>query len=317
MLSYSLGRILRIIPTLLLSVTVIFLAARVLPGDPAEALLGQMISQEAADALRGQLGLKEPLWAQYVRYMGRLLRGDLGKSLVLGGSILELLKQVMPFTAIIVFGGIFIGVATGIPLGILSAVHRNSWIDYLTRLVSLCGVSMPGFVIGIVFILVFSVWLRWLPMVGGGDPSDVGSLLSRALMPCLAGGLAMAAYVTRLARSTMLEVINEDFVRTARAKGLAEQIVVYKHALRNAFIPVLTLIGIYVVVVVGDSITIEIVFSRPGFGRLVQGAIAQRDYTMLQSIFMLYVAFSAVVNLTLDLVYGIIDPRIRLARGEM
>ncbi|MGH7263791.1 MAG: ABC transporter permease [Candidatus Rokuibacteriota bacterium] len=317
MLAYSLGRILRIIPTLLLSVTVIFFAARVLPGDPAEALLGQMISQEAAEALRGQLGLKKPLWEQYLGYMGQLFRGDLGNSLVLGGSILELLKQVMPFTAIIVLGGIFIGVATGIPLGILSAVHRNSWIDYLTRLFSLCGVSMPGFVIGIVFILVFSVWFRWLPMVGGGDPSDIGSLLSRALMPCLAGGLAMAAYVTRLARSTMLEVINEDYVRTARAKGLAEQMVVYKHALRNAFIPVLTLIGIYVVVVVGDSIAIEIVFSRPGFGRLVQGAIAQRDYTMLQSIFMLYVAFSAMVNLTLDLMYGVIDPRIRLTRGEI
>ena len=315
MLAYLVGRILRIIPTLLLSVTVIFFAARVLPGDPAEALLGQMISQQAADALRHQLGLTEPLWSQYLSYMGKLLRGDLGNSLVLGGSILELLTQVMPFTAVIVFGGIFIGVAIGIPLGILSAVHRNSWIDYLTRLVSLCGVSMPGFVIGIVFILVFSVWLRWLPMVGGGDLSDIGSLLSRALMPCLAGGLAMAAYVTRLARSTMLEVVNEDYIRTARAKGLADQMVIYKHALRNAFIPILTLIGIYIVVVVGDSITIEIVFSRPGFGRLVQGAISQRDYTMLQSIFMLYVAFSAVVNLTLDLVYGVIDPRIRLARG--
>jgi ABC-type dipeptide/oligopeptide/nickel transport system permease component len=248
--------------------------------------------------------------------MSRLVRGDLGNSLVLGGSILELLRQVMPFTAVIVFGGIFIGVAIGIPLGVLSAVHRNSWIDYLTRLGSLCGVSMPGFVIGILFILVFSVWLRWLPMVGGGDPSDLGSLLSRALMPCLAGGLAMAAYVTRLARSTMLEVINEDYVRTARAKGLVDQVVLYKHALRNAFIPILTLIGIYIVVVVGDSIAIEIVFSRPGFGRLVQGAIAQRDYTMLQSIFMLYVAFSAVVNLMLDLLYGIIDPRIRLATGD-
>ena len=317
MLSYSFERILRIVPTLLLSVTVIFFAARVLPGDPAEALLGQMISQEAAEALRGQLGLNEPLWTQYLRYMGKLARGDLGNSLVLGGSILELLRQVMPFTAVIVFGGIFIGVAIGIPLGILSAVHRNSWIDYMTRLASLCGVSMPGFVIGILFILVFSVWLRWLPMVGGGDPSDLGSLLSRALMPCLAGGLAMAAYVTRLARSTMLEVINEDYVRTAHAKGLADRVVMYKHALRNAFIPVLTLIGIYIVVVVGDSIAIEIVFSRPGFGRLVQGAIAQRDYTMLQSIFMLYVAFSAIVNLGLDLLYGIIDPRIRLAPADM
>jgi peptide/nickel transport system permease protein len=315
--SYYLGRILRIIPTLILSVTMIFFAARVLPGDPAEALLGQMISQQAADTLRHQLGLNDPLWAQYLSYMGRLLRGDLGASLVLGGSILDLLRQVMPFTAIIVVGGISIGVAFGIPLGILSAVHRNSWIDYLTRVVSLCGVSMPGFVIGIVFILLFSVWLRWLPMVGGGEPSDLGSLISHALLPCLAGGLAMAAYVTRLARSTMLEVINEDYVRTARAKGLAEQIVLYKHALRNAFIPILTLIGIYIVVVVGDSITIEIVFSRPGFGRLVQGAIAQRDYTMLQSIFMMYVAFSAVVNLTLDLVCGWSDPRSRVARSEM
>jgi ABC-type dipeptide/oligopeptide/nickel transport system permease component len=316
MLAYLMGRILRILPTLFLSVTVIFFAARVLPGDPAEALLGQMISQQAADALRHQLGLTEPLWSQYLSYMGKLLRGDLGNSLVLGGSIVELLRQVLPFTAVIVFGGIFIGVAIGIPLGILSAVHRNSWIDYLTRLISLCGVSMPGFVIGIVFILVFSVWLQWLPMVGGGDLSDIGSVVSRALMPCLAGGLAMAAYVTRLARSTMLEVVNEDYVRTARAKGLAEQMVIYKHALRNAFIPILTLIGIYIIVVVGDSITIEIVFSRPGFGRLVQGAISQRDYTMLQSIFMMYVAFSAVVNLTLDLVYGVIDPRISLARGE-
>src|SRR5262245_59348981 len=128
MLAYSVGRILRIIPTLLLSVTVIFFAARVLPGDPAEALLGQMISQEAAEALRGQLGLKEPLWRQYLRYMGKLFRGDLGNSLVLGASILDLLRQVMPFTAIIVFGGIFIGVAIGIPLGIVSAVHRNSWL---------------------------------------------------------------------------------------------------------------------------------------------------------------------------------------------
>ena len=176
---------------------------------------------------------------------------------------------------------------------------------------------MPGFVIGILFILVFSVWLRWLPMVGGGDPSDLGSLLSRALMPCLAGGLAMAAYVTRLARSTMLEVINEDYVRTAHAKGLARPSRHVQARVAKRVHPVLTLIGIYIVVVVGDSIAIEIVFSRPGFGRLVQGAIAQRDYTMLQSIFMIYVAFSAVVNLALDLRYGVIDPRIRLAPADM
>lgn len=316
MLQYLISRLFRIVPTLLVAVTLIFVAARVLPGDPAEALLGQQISQQAIETLRYQLGLHEPLWKQYLTYMGNLLRGDLGKSLVLGGPILELLGQVLPFTAIIVVGGISIGVALGIPLGILSAVYRNSWIDYVTRLASLSGVSMPGFVIGIILIGIFSVWLGWLPMVGGGDPSHLVSLARHALLPCFAGGLAMAAYVTRLARSTMLEVLREDFVRTARAKGLPERWVLYKHALRNAFIPILTLIGIYTIVMVGDSITIEIVFSRPGFGRLIQGGIAQRDYTMLQSILMLYVAFAAIVNLVLDLLYGLLDPRIKYTRRE-
>jgi ABC-type dipeptide/oligopeptide/nickel transport system permease component len=236
--------------------------------------------------------------------MKNLAKGDLGNSLVLGSSILSLLAQVLPFTAIVVFGGIFIGVALGVPLGILSAVHRNTWIDYAVRMGSLSGVSMPGFVIGIVLMGIFSVWLRWLPIVGGGNLSNPWSLLRYGLLPCLAGGLAMAAYVTRLSRSTMLEVVGEDYVRTARAKGLAEWMVLYKHALRNAFIPILTLIGIYVI------------FSRPGFGRLIQGGIAQRDYTILQSILMLYVAFAAVVNLVLDLFYGWVDPRIRYTRGE-
>jgi ABC-type dipeptide/oligopeptide/nickel transport system permease component len=316
MLQYLLARMARIVPTLLLAVTLIFVAARVLPGDPAEALLGQNISQQAIETLRHQLGLNEPLWKQYLGYMGNLLQGDLGRSLVLGNPIIELLAQVLPFTAIIVLGGIGIGVALGIPLGILCAVYRNSWIDYVTRLATLGGVSMPGFVIGIILMGLFSVWLGWLPMVGGGEPGQPVSLLRHALLPCLAGGLAMAAYVTRLARSTMLEVLREDYVRTARAKGLAERWVLYKHALRNAFIPILTLIGIYTIVMVGDSITIEIVFSRPGFGRLIQGGIAQRDYTMLQSILMLYVAFAAIVNLILDLVYGFLDPRIKYTRRE-
>jgi len=316
MLRYLLTRMFRIVPTLLLAVTLIFAAARVLPGDPAEALLGRNISQQAIETLRHQLGLNEPLWKQYLDYMGNLLRGNLGRSLVLGSPIIELLGQVLPFTAIIVLGGIAIGVTLGIPLGILCAVYRNSWVDYVTRLATLGGVSMPGFVIGIILMGIFSLWLGWLPMVGGGEPSQPASLLRHALLPCLAGGLAMAAYVTRLARSTMLEVLREDYVRTARAKGLAERWVLYKHALRNAFIPILTLIGIYTIVMVGDSITIEIVFSRPGFGRLIQGGIAQRDYTMLQSILMLYVAFAAMVNLVLDLAYGLLDPRIKYTRRE-
>ena len=313
---YFIGRLFRIIPTLLLAVSLIFFAMRVLPGDTAEALLGQFGSRQAAEALREQLGLNQPLWKQYIDYMAHLVKGDLGNSLALGGSILSLLVQVMPYTLVIVCGGIAIGVALGIPLGVLSAVHRNTWIDYVARIGSLTGVSMPGFVIGIILILVFSVWLDWFPMVGGGNPSHLGTLLYYAVLPCLAAGLAMTAYVMRLARSTMLEVLGEDYVRTARAKGLAEQVVLYKHAFRNALIPILTLIGIYVIVVVGDSILIEIVFSRPGFGRLIQGGILQRDYTLLQSLLLVYVAFSAIVNLLLDLIYGLVDPRIGHARHE-
>jgi ABC-type dipeptide/oligopeptide/nickel transport system permease component len=316
MSQFFIGRIFRIIPTLLLAVTLIFFAMRVLPGDTAEALLGQMGSQQAAEALREQLGLNQPLWKQYIDYMAHLVKGDLGNSLALGGSILDLLVQVMPYTLVILCGGIAIGVTLGIPLGVLSAVHRNTWIDYVTRLGSLTGVSMPGFVIGIILILVFSVWLDWFPMVGGGSPSNFWTLLYYAVLPCLAAGLAMTAYVMRLARSTMLEVLGEDYVRTARAKGLGEQAILYKHAFRNALIPILTLIGIYVIVVVGDSILIEIVFSRPGFGRLIQGGIAQRDYTLLQSLLILYVAFSAIVNLLLDVIYGLVDPRIGYSRHE-
>ncbi len=308
---YIIRRILRMIPTLFLAVTLIFIAARVLPGDPAEALLGQYMSAEALKTVRHQLGLDLPVWQQYANFWKDLFHGNLGTSFALSRPNIELIADVMPFTAIVVLGGLTIGTVIGIPLGILSAVKRNTWLDYIARVVSLLGLSLPGFVIGILLMLPLAVMLGWFPLVGGGSLSDPKSLLHFAVLPSLAGGLGMASYLTRISRSAVLEVLNEDYIRTARAKGVSIMKTLFKHVLRNALIPIVTFIGIYAVVMVGDSITIEVAFSRPGFGRLIFGAITQRDYSLLQAILLLYVAFSALVNLLVDLLYAFIDPRIK------
>ncbi len=311
---YVLERVLRTLITLLLAVTLIFFAVRVLPGDPAEALMGRHMSAEGLETLRRQMGLDVPVWDQYLQFLGNLLRGDLGISLALGQPVSTLLWDVAPYTAIVVVGAMLIGAAIGIPAGILSAIHRNRAIDYLARFISLSGISLPGFVIAILLMLPLAVYLGWFPMVGGGRTDSPASLVHFGFLPALAGGIGMAAYLTRLTRSTYLEILNEDYIRTARAKGLSDRRVLYKHALRNALIPIVTLLGIYSIIMIGDSIAIEIVFSRPGFGRLIMGGITQRDYVVLQSVLLVYVAFAAIVNLVVDLLYVLIDPRIKLGR---
>lgn len=304
-------RVTRFAITLFIAVTLVFFATRVMPGDPAEALLGERVSHEALEALRRKMGIDASLSEQYFAFVGKLLRGDLGNSYSTGEPVAKMILDRAPYTFAVVFGALLFGTLAGIPLGILSALHRNKGIDYFTRVMSLGGISLPGFVIAIVLIMVFSVWLGWFPMVGGGETSDLWSMIKFAFLPSLAGGLGQAAYITRLCRASMLETLGQDYVRTARAKGLRESRVVYLHALKNALLPIVTFIGIYAIVMVGDSITIEIVFARPGIGRLIQGAITQRDYMLLQSVILVYVAFAAFVNLFVDLLYSLIDPRIR------
>ena len=311
MLQFAIRRILQSIPILFVVLTLVFVIARVLPGDPAVAALGDYATKEAVEALRVKMGLDAPLWLQYLRFLRDLCQGKLGTSMITGYPVREQLLKVLPYSLELTFGAIFLGFLFGIPLGIPSAVRRNSFIDYFNRLFSLMGLSIPAFYLGILLMLVFSIRLKWFPVVGGGELSSLSSNLRHLFLPALSLGLIMTAYVTRMTRSSLLNVLREDYVRTARAKGISEPVVLLKHALRNALLPVVALGGVYAVVLIGSSVMTEIVFSRPGLGSLMVGAIKQRDYTTLQSVMVFYAVIVVVFNLVTDLIYGLIDPRIQ------
>jgi ABC-type dipeptide/oligopeptide/nickel transport system permease component len=311
MFQYTVRRILQSIPILFVVLTLVFVVVRVLPGDPAVAALGDYASKEAVDALRLKLGLNQPLWKQYVTFLGDLARGHLGHSAITGYAVAAQVKRVLPHTLELTVCGILLGYLFGIPLGISAAVKRNSFVDYFNRIFSLLGLSVPAFYLGILLILVFSIMYPIFPVVGAGDFSDLSSNLRHLVLPALTLGLLMTAYVTRMTRSSILNILREDYVRTAKAKGLIDRIVLYKHVLRNALIPIVTLGGLYAVVLIGSSVMVEIVFSRPGLGKLMVGAIKQRDYTTLQSVMVIYATMVVVINLITDLVYGLVDPRIK------
>lgn len=311
MLSYVLRRVLQSIPILFVVLTLVFVVVRILPGDPAIAALGDYANKEAVQALREKMGLNAPLWLQYLRFLEDLCRGNLGASIITGFPVGKQLVKVLPYTLELTFSSILFGFLFGIPLGIPAAVHRNSLIDYFNRVFSLMGLSIPAFYLGILLMLVFSIKLRLFPVVGGGDLSSLSSTLRYLFLPALSLGLIMTAYVTRMSRSSLLNILREDYVRTARSKGISERVILLKHALRNALIPIVALGGVYAVVLIGSSVMTEIVFSRPGLGSLMVGAIKQRDYTTLQSVMVFYSVMVVILNLMTDLIYGWIDPRIQ------
>jgi ABC-type dipeptide/oligopeptide/nickel transport system permease component len=283
------------------------------PGDPAQTILGDQATAQALAALRTRLGLDRPLYVQYFDFVFAALRGDLGNSLVSGRPIIEEIVAVMPHTIDLTVAALIIGSALGIPLGIWAAMHRNGAIDYVTRIGSLLGLSFPVFVSGIFLLLVFALHWRWFPVIGTADLNDYGDRLHRLVLPAINLGLIMAAYITRVTRSAMLQVLGEDYVRTARAKGVPRRVVVWRHALRNALIPVVTVIGLYLGILIGNSVLTEIVFNRPGLGKVIVGALNQRDYTMLQGLMVIYCFLIVVVNILTDLTYGMIDPRVKHA----
>jgi ABC-type dipeptide/oligopeptide/nickel transport system permease component len=304
-------RILQSIPILLIVLTLVFFVVRVLPGDPATAALGDYASKDAINALRAKMGLDVPLWLQYLRFLGDLGRGNLGTSIITGYSVSAQMVKVLPYTLTLTFCAISLGYLFGLPLGLSAAIRRNSFIDYFNRIFSLLGLSIPAFYLGILLILLFSIKIPIFPVVGGGDFYNLKDNLSHLFLPALTLGLLMTAYITRMSRSSILNILGEDYVRTARAKGVAENRVLYKHVLRNALIPIVALGGLYAVVLIGSSVMVEIVFSRPGLGTLMVGAIKQRDYTTLQSVMVLYTVIVVLINLLTDLIYGLIDPRIK------
>jgi peptide/nickel transport system permease protein len=297
--------------TLFAVLTIVFFIVRVLPGDPAMVILGDQASMEAIEALRARLGLDRPLWAQYVDFLTGVLSGDWGESLVTGRPVIGEILKVLPSTLELTIVSLILGAVVGIPLGVWSAVRRNSLPDYITRLASLLGLSFPAFVSAILLLLVFAIELRWAPVISSGQGDSFGERLRDLALPAINLGLIMAAYITRVARSAMLEVLGQDYVRTARAKGLAFAVTVRRHCLRNSMIPVVTVVGLYLGILIGNSVLTEIVFNRPGLGKLIVGALNQRDYTMLQGMMVIYTLIVVLVNLLTDITYGFIDPRVK------
>jgi ABC-type dipeptide/oligopeptide/nickel transport system permease component len=304
-------RLLLAIPTLLAVFTIIFIIVRVAPGDPAVAALGDNASAEAVAALREKMGLNEPLWKQYLVFLGDLAHGNLGRSLISQKPVAEQIAFVLPYTLELTLAATIVGLVLGVPSGVITAIRRNSPIDYLGRVVSLLGLSFPAFYLGILLMFLFAVRLDLFPAVGSAPFSEPGQNLHYLVLPALTLGLIETAYIARMTRSVMLSIYGDDYIRTARAKGLQEWVVLLRHALRAALIPIVSLVGIFVISMIGSSVLVEEVFARPGLGKLMVGATKQKDYTTLQSIMVVYAFIIVIINLITDLIYTYVDPRVR------
>ena len=291
--------------------TALFFGIRLGAGDPTIAIQGTYATAESLQALREALGLDKPLWDQYLIYLAGLMRGDLGVSLQNGQPVLTQILHVVPYTFDLTIAGLIVGLILGVPLGFVAAIRRNSPLDHVIRVVTLSGVSIPPFIMGYFLIILFVILLGLFPVAGGGELADPASRLRYLALPALSLGLIMTSYITRLTRTTVLEILSKDFIRTARAKGLDQRTILVRHVLRLSLVTIVTLVGLYATITVGSSVVIEVVFSRPGVGRLVVGAVAQSDYMVVQGAIVFYAAFVGFVNLIVDLTYTVIDPRIR------
>jgi len=311
MRSYILKRILSAVAIMWAVATIVFFAMRLVPSDPAQVVLGNYATKDALAAFRKETGLDRPLLAQYLEFMGQLARGDLGRSLITNQPISRQIWSLFPYTFNLAIASMLVGAAIGIPLGVWAAIRKNTAIDYLSRIVALAGFSFPAFYLGVLLLLVFSVKLGWFPILHQIRTGSLIEHIHKLILPAASLGLIQASYITRLTRSSMLEALNEDYVRTALAKGLKPGTVHFKHVLKNIMIPVITAIGLYTGTILGGAILTETVFNRPGLGKLLLGAISQRDYTLIQSGLMVFAFIVVAVNLIVDLTYSLFDPRVK------
>lgn len=306
-----LKRILLVLPTLLLVSIVIFSLLAILPGDPVTAILGQEATPEAALALRARLGLDDPIYLQYAHWLMGVLHGDLGRSFIDNTPVVDSLLQRLPVTIELALGSFAVAVLIAVPAGILAAARPRGIANYVSTLIALFGMSVPHFWLGMMFIILFAVKLGWLPASGYVPFSEDwrGNLLAM-LMPVLATGLRESAILMRMVRSSLLEVLNEDYIRTAFSKGLKDWQVVIGHALRNAMIPVVTASGLMVSGMLGGLVITESIFGIPGMGKMIVDAIFQRDYVTVQAGVLAAALMVVIVNFAVDLLYSMIDPRI-------
>jgi peptide/nickel transport system permease protein len=318
MSTYIVRRILLMIPTLLGAVTLIFLLMRLLPGDVALYILGSGessdINQQALQQIRQELGLDQPLIVQYGRWLWGAARLDFGNSYWTRQPVVEELQRRYPMTVNLAIMSLLLGTLIAIPIGVLSAIKQDTLVDYAARIFVIAGLSIPNFWLAILVILGLVHYFQWLPPLNYAPFwTDPWLNFKQLVFPALITGYRLSAFGARMTRSSILEVLRDDFVRTARAKGLREYIVVLKHALRNALLPVITIIGVEVLVLAGGLVVIETVFTIPGVGRYLLDAITHRDYPSIQALVFMFAVFVVLVNLLVDIVYAFLDPRIRYA----
>ena len=314
MLRYIAGRIVLMIPILFGVSIVAFGLIRLVPGDPLTAIIGPgtRFSQEQLDNIRASYGLNDSVVVQYVKWIGLVLQGDLGESLRTHRPLTTELGLRLPVTLELTLWAGLIGTIPAVTLGVLAALRRNSWFDVTATIGTLIGTSVPGFLLAVVLVLIFAVQLRWLPPLGYDRWSDgVGTHLKTMVLPSLCLGLPLAATLMRFTRSSVLETIGQDYVRTARAKGMSQRAVIFRHVLPNASIPIITVIGIQTASLLGGTVIIEQIFGLPGVGRYIYDAISNRDYPVVQGVTLVIAVIFVLVSLIVDLLYVVIDPRLR------
>ncbi len=311
-MGYLIRRIIALIPVMFVVATVVFFLVHLIPGDPASVLLGPNATPSDIMKLRAQMGLDKPIYYQFVIWLSRIIQGNLGDSIFLGRSVtLAVLERVEP-TLVLVVLSLMVAILIGIPAGVLAAVKPNRWLDKALMLFAILGVSIPTFWLGLNFIELFSVLLNWLPAAGYSPlSSGAWKTLRYMTLPALSLGFNQSALIARICRSSMLEVMQQDYIRTARSKGLPEHLVILKHALRNVMIPTITVIGTSFAVLIGGAVVTEIVFNIPGLGLLIISSVLRRDYPVIQGCVLFIAAAYVVINLVVDIIYTYIDPRIK------
>jgi len=314
LIGYVVRRLIALLPVLLVVSTVGFFLIYLTPGDPAAVMLGPDATQDDIDNLRTQMGLNRPLHVQLLRWYGRTLRGDLGDSIFLQRPVLQAIFERLEPTVLLTTMALVVAIAIGVPAGVVSAVRRNSWMDQAAMGIALFGVSVPGFWLGLNLILFFSVYLGLFPVAGYVPLAESVARAARSLvLPALTLGIGGSALIARMTRSSMLEVMGQDYVRTARAKGNKERHVIIRHALRNAMIPTITVIGLALGGLLAGAIVTETVFALPGVGRLVISSVQRRDYPVIQGVLMFIASIYVLVNLLIDVIYVYLDPRVKYA----
>jgi peptide/nickel transport system permease protein len=310
--TYVLRRLLALLPVALVVATVAFILIHLAPGDPASVIAGPDASRADVERIEKQLGLDAPMPVQLVRWFGRLVQGDLGQSIFLRKPVTEAILDRVEPTLLLTLFAIVISILIGVPAGVISARYHNTPTDQVLMVIALLGVSIPNFLLGLLFILFFSVWLGWFP-VAGYSPLEYGWLktLRSLVLPAFALGLVQSALIARIARSSMLDVLREQFITAGRAKGLGERSVIYKHALKNAMIPTVTIIGISFAILISGAVVVETVFNIPGLGRLIISAVLRRDYPVIQGVVLCIAGMYMLINLAVDLSYILFDPRVK------